>query len=242
MLLIFFFSGSCGRLRPASNAYRALIFPCSSTHLQGLFIILDKDSALLKRTRALCLSICPQVPLDTHELSHNLSLFSCIVQDIFNITAKMLAKTNTLVLTLLLSAGASAAPACGGGQNGTTQAITPAQIEKIAPKSTSCDNAKQKDECATSDVAARAIAASFERYQVTSPAEQAAVIGLMAFESDEFQYSRNHYPGVEGQGSMFFRLFVVFLFFFIFLWFYVLIMDSAEHAIPRLQCRVRQVD
>lgn len=122
----------------------------------------------------------------------------------------MLAKTNTLLLTALLAAIGSAAPPCngGGGQNGTAPvetapAITPEQIEKIAPKSVSCDDAEEKDECATSDVAARALAASFEQYGVSSVAEQAAVIGLLAFECDEFQFSRNHNPGVPGQGSMF---------------------------------------
>lgn len=114
----------------------------------------------------------------------------------------MLAKTNTLLLTALLSAVGSAAPPCGGGYNETSPAITPAQIEKIAPKSVSCDSAEEKEECATSDVAARAISASFKQYGVTSPAEQAAIIGLIAFESDEFQFNRNHFPGVEGQGSM----------------------------------------
>ena len=44
---------------------------------------------------------------------------------------------------------------------------------------------------------------AFKRDQVFSRAEQAAVIGLIAFESNEFQYNRNHFPGVERQGSMF---------------------------------------
>lgn len=130
----------------------------------------------------------------------------------------MLVKTSTLLLTLLFAAISSTALAYGGdgggGQNITPLTITSSQIEKIAPKSVSCDNAEAKDECATSDTAARAISTSFNRYKVSSRAEQAAVIGLMAFESDEFQYNRNHFPGVEGQGSMFrFPLYFFFCFF-----------------------------
>ncbi|RHZ51867.1 uncharacterized protein CDV56_100690 [Aspergillus thermomutatus] len=81
--------------------------------------------------------------------------------------------------------------------------ITAAQIETIAPKSTSCANPPAPGECATSEQAAANIAKSFETYKVTSAAEQAAVVGLMAFESLDFEYNRNHFPGVPGQGSMF---------------------------------------
>lgn len=80
--------------------------------------------------------------------------------------------------------------------------LTAQQIEAIAPTSNTCDGAPSEGECATSEQAAQNIAKSFETYQVTSPAEQAAVIGLMAFESVEFKYNRNHFPGVPGQGSM----------------------------------------
>ncbi|KAF7174889.1 hypothetical protein CNMCM7691_005357 [Aspergillus felis] len=78
--------------------------------------------------------------------------------------------------------------------------ITAAQIETIAPKSKSCADAPAPGECATSEQAAGNIAKSFETYKVTSVAEQAAVIGLMAFESLDFEYNRNHFPGVAGQG------------------------------------------
>lgn len=108
---------------------------------------------------------------------------------------------NALLLSLLFSGTGSTAPALVAARD---TAITTSQIQRIAPKSVSCDNPPAKGECATADTAARNIAASFEQYQVSSRAEQAAVIALMAFESDEFQYNRNHYPGVKGQGSMFF--------------------------------------
>lgn len=115
---------------------------------------------------------------------------------------------NTLLLSLLsLSTLGSTVPAPQPeNSNSNPQentSITASQIEHIAPKSSSCANPPAKGECATSDTAARNIAASFDQYEVTSRAEQAAVIALMAFESDEFQFSRNHVPGVEGQGSTF---------------------------------------
>ena len=84
--------------------------------------------------------------------------------------------------------------------------LTTDQILHVAPKSADCTNPPEKGECATAEQAARNIAISFDTYDVSSRAEQAAVIGLMAFESEEFKYSRNHFPapGVEGKGSMFF--------------------------------------
>lgn len=101
---------------------------------------------------------------------------------------------------LLLPLLASAAPTPSPAAESTIQ-VTAQQIQQIAPKSANCDNPPAKGECATADQAAPNIAKSFEKYDVTSKAEQAAVIGLMAFESEEFRYSRNHFPGVEGQGS-----------------------------------------
>lgn len=80
-------------------------------------------------------------------------------------------------------------------------ALTESQVLQIAPSSNTCDNPPAKGECATAKIAAKYTALSFDTYQVTSKAEQAAVISLMAFESDEFKYNKNHFPGVPGQGS-----------------------------------------
>lgn len=110
---------------------------------------------------------------------------------------------NTLLFSLLLSGtGSTAAPVAAAKDT----AITAEQIQQIAPKSVSCDNPPAKGECATADTAARNIAASFDKYKVSSRAEQAAVISLMAMESDEFRYNRNHFPapGVKGKGSKLF--------------------------------------
>lgn len=122
---------------------------------------------------------------------------------------------NTLLLSLsllFLSALGSTFPAPQPEDSNSNAedntSITASQIEHIAPKSSSCADPPAKGECATSDTAARNIAVSFDQYKVTSRAEQAAVIALMAFESVEFRYSRNHDPGVEGQGSTCFSCFV----------------------------------
>ncbi|KKK26977.1 hypothetical protein ARAM_007533 [Aspergillus rambellii] len=87
------------------------------------------------------------------------------------------------------------------GPGSTSTSITPSQIEAIAPKAKACENPPAPDECATAAQAAPYIARSFATYNVTARAEQAAVLGLMAFESVEFRYNRNHSPGVPGQGT-----------------------------------------
>ena len=111
---------------------------------------------------------------------------------------------NTILLTLLFSAGCSAlCTKDKANPNQDTTTITPAQILEIAPESASCVNPDGKGECATVDTAADAITASLKRYKVSSREEQAAVIGLIAFESVEFQFNRKQPPNVvPGQGSM----------------------------------------
>ncbi|OJJ52628.1 hypothetical protein ASPSYDRAFT_164401 [Aspergillus sydowii CBS 593.65] len=96
---------------------------------------------------------------------------------------------------------AVASPTCKPSSSGDT--LTAAQIETVAPKSSSCANPDKvaPEECATAAQAAPALTTAFKKYGVTSKAEQAAVLGLIAFESGEFRFSRNHFPGVEGQGT-----------------------------------------
>ncbi|KAJ5279962.1 hypothetical protein N7478_005334 [Penicillium angulare] len=79
--------------------------------------------------------------------------------------------------------------------------ITEAQMVQIAPTAKSCDNPPAKGECATASQAAKSTSKSFDNYKVTSKAEQAAIISLMAFESDDFKYNKNHFPGTPGQGT-----------------------------------------
>ena len=76
-------------------------------------------------------------------------------------------------------------------------------IKYISPASASCDGAKFADECATADVAAPHLVASFAQYDVTSAGEQAALLSWMLFESAGFKFNRNHFPepGRPGQGT-----------------------------------------
>lgn len=93
--------------------------------------------------------------------------------------------------------------------------ITTDQILSISPNSSTCDNPPAVGECATADQAAPLISDSFSTYSVDSTAEQAALISLMAFETADFKYNRNHFPGVAGQGSMLSLFFSIFIFIFI---------------------------
>ena len=79
--------------------------------------------------------------------------------------------------------------------------LNESQLVSIAPKSSSCSSAPFPKECRTAAQAVGPISASFVTYNVTTPAEQAAILSTMAFESGEFQYQINHYPGTPGQGT-----------------------------------------
>ncbi|MCJ1226961.1 hypothetical protein MMC12_003616 [Toensbergia leucococca] len=71
-----------------------------------------------------------------------------------------------------------------------------------APKSASCAGApSSSSECRTASQAAPIIAEVFSAYDITSPGEMAALISTMAFESGDFEYNINIYPGNPGQGT-----------------------------------------
>ncbi|OQE43685.1 hypothetical protein PENCOP_c003G01448 [Penicillium coprophilum] len=80
-------------------------------------------------------------------------------------------------------------------------ALTESQLITIAPTSKSCSDAPAEGECATAKQAAKYTSQAFDTYKVTSKAEQAAIISIMAFESSDFKYNKNHFPGVAGQGT-----------------------------------------
>ncbi|KAI9740342.1 MAG: hypothetical protein M1834_004921 [Cirrosporium novae-zelandiae] len=84
-----------------------------------------------------------------------------------------------------------------------TNAVTTAQILLIANTSSTCSGATYADECATADVAAKNINTGFTKYGVETCGEKAALISLMAYETAEFKYNKNHYPapGRPGQGT-----------------------------------------
>lgn len=78
--------------------------------------------------------------------------------------------------------------------------LTADQILAIAPTSSTCPTDGSNDECRTADHAALWISKSFTTFSITSKAEQAALLGLMAFESGEFKHNTNQ-QGHIGQGT-----------------------------------------
>lgn len=96
----------------------------------------------------------------------------------------------TTTATLLLSLAALA----------TSQPLSAVPIiEKIAPKSKSCTT--NSTDCRTASQAAPFIALGMWEYRIFSTREMAAVVSLIAFESGDFQYKRNMFPGRPGQGT-----------------------------------------
>ncbi|KAM0702328.1 hypothetical protein Q7P35_011238 [Cladosporium inversicolor] len=71
----------------------------------------------------------------------------------------------------------------------------------IAPDTTSCDGSPFPSECAPASVAAPNIAQSFSLFNIDSFGAQAALVAIMLFESGDFKYKINHFPGVAGQGT-----------------------------------------
>lgn len=66
------------------------------------------------------------------------------------------------------------------------------------PTSSSC--LKDADECRTANQAAPFVAKSFQHYNISTRAEKAALLGLMAFESVEFKLNTNK-TGSVGEGT-----------------------------------------
>ncbi|KAL8712451.1 MAG: hypothetical protein Q9220_003299 [cf. Caloplaca sp. 1 TL-2023] len=83
----------------------------------------------------------------------------------------------------------------------TLEKRTSGSLLAIAPKANTCAGAPFPKECKTADEAAPFINQSFRTYGITTPGEAAAVLGIMAFESGDFKYNINHFPGTPGQGT-----------------------------------------
>ena len=83
----------------------------------------------------------------------------------------------------------------------TTTGLTAEKLTLIAPETASCSGATFADECADAAKAVTALNKSFETYKITEPSEQAALVAYTLFESGNYKYSRNHYPGRPGQGT-----------------------------------------
>lgn len=86
----------------------------------------------------------------------------------------------------------------------TTNQLTAEALLKIAPKASSCEGANGGDvpkECRTAQQALPHIHSSFTRYGITHPSVQAALVSLIAYETADFKYAINHWPGILGQGT-----------------------------------------
>lgn len=76
-----------------------------------------------------------------------------------------------------------------------------AQLLSIAPTSSTCDSAPFPDECRTAAQAGPYLISAMIANSIYSPPELAALLALIAYESGEFKYSHNHFPGRPGQGT-----------------------------------------
>lgn len=119
-------------------------------------------------------------------------------------------RTTSFFLAGMLALTAHALPTpddgCGGPaapQTSGVPAITAQQLITIDPKTANCNTPATKagpDECADANRAAPAITASFQKYGITEPGVQAALIAIMLFESGSFKYNKNHFGG-DGNGN-----------------------------------------
>jgi hypothetical protein len=82
-----------------------------------------------------------------------------------------------------------------------TTALTDQILVSIAPTTASCAGAEFPEECADAMQAAKAINKAFEIYKISSPGQRAGLVAYMLFESGNFKYNKNHYPGRPGQGT-----------------------------------------
>lgn len=79
--------------------------------------------------------------------------------------------------------------------------LTAASILKITPSTSTCASPPAPGECRTATQAAPYLAISFTNFGLTSFPIQAALLSLILYETADFKYSKNHFPGVPGQGT-----------------------------------------
>lgn len=103
-----------------------------------------------------------------------------------------------LFLTLLAGLAAAAPTQQDVFRRDTSAA---AIIAAIMPSSTSCDGAAYPADCATNVEAAPYFISAMQSYNITSSAQMAGVLALVAYESGELKYRHNVYPGTPGQGT-----------------------------------------
>lgn len=111
--------------------------------------------------------------------------------------------TRSLTTACALFATALALPTPPADTTDCSISITPEQLTAIDPNTASCTGAAFPAECADASTAAPAISAAFAKYGITEPGVQAALLGIMLYESGSFKFNHNHFPtpGRPGQGT-----------------------------------------
>lgn len=125
----------------------------------------------------------------------------------------MLCKTSVILAgALALGALAVPIPDCPESHNNpsttpntnnkvATGSITADLLAQIAPATASCSGAPFPEECADATTAAAALNKSFNTYGIKTAGEKAALVAYTLFESGDYKYSKNHFPGRPGQGT-----------------------------------------
>ncbi len=121
--------------------------------------------------------------------------WSCVTRLLARLTMFFTYHSRLLTLVLALASHVRGAPLT------SQHTITAADIIKVAPQTRSCTNSPAPDECRTANQAAPYIAVSLTNFGITSFGSQAALLALMLYESGNFKYAINHFPGVPGQGT-----------------------------------------
>lgn len=101
----------------------------------------------------------------------------------------------TLLLSVLATATATPLPLSPRAASAASLLL------QIAPTSSTCASSPFPAECQTASQAAPHLITTMSRQGIYAPPELAAVLALIAYESGEFKYARNHYPGRLGQGT-----------------------------------------
>src|SRR5450432_2231504 len=106
----------------------------------------------------------------------------------------------TLLIAALLRASSTVASSSSFLSSHGAEDPAVSVLLEIAPTSSTCDLAPFPSECATAAQAAPFIFGAMANYSIT-PLEMSALLSLIAFETNEFKYNINHYPGRAGQGT-----------------------------------------
>ncbi|TQV92966.1 hypothetical protein IF1G_08269 [Cordyceps javanica] len=115
------------------------------------------------------------------------------------LSSSLLCATTLQLAGIVIAAPAPASSGTASGPPAAGPSLTADMIKAIAPGSASCR--KDEPDARSAGQAVGFIAKSMQDNGVTDPREVAAVLSLMAFESGDFRYKRNVFPGRPGQGT-----------------------------------------